>query len=517
MACRKVVLKGPFYLRNKDNRKYPANIIQNATFGPEYLKQQFWKNETFMNRLENVTNTEEIENVLRNEIASLGMNMDNFHRYNFEKQEIEKIDASVAFNLILQLVKRNLNDRKKKKKNENKNTTKKHKLDNTPPPTSNKKVSVTKSNTNLNTGKRKTLTDVSVLMDNIHRDIVIQKEATLSNSLYDIMLPCNIDPENSYIPNFDTSCKGYEMYSMIHNVFEDFNFCVYNGSHKSSNQTVHRSSMSNLYFPSEVGMFVLFHGALIHSGAPSKPEKNINSFNYSADVRFHSYIQKEGGVLDSNNTSTVRRSERRTSLSRYKNHSKDPDAGSSMKFCENLMEIRKNTPRNFECQVCNNVLNSLISKYPIVNRNVSINMSILYDKACKLNPNHPSSEPMYIAGDLEKYGWVVYSGHQMKNVGSSKKIELREELMNFIHSCGKKDWREPQANRLVRTIDTHEIKKLGKIDRIREFYDHMLEDCLRKIPLFGNAIMTERYIIRNSGLTLEQKPHRDFEYKEKNT
>ena len=113
MACRKVVLKGPFYLRNKDNRKYPANIIQNATFGPEYLKQQFWKNETFMNRLENVTNTEEIENVLRNEIASLGMNMDNFHRYNFEKQEIEKIDASVAFNLILQLVKRNLNERKK--------------------------------------------------------------------------------------------------------------------------------------------------------------------------------------------------------------------------------------------------------------------------------------------------------------------------------------------------------------------------------------------------------------------
>ena len=83
--------------------------------------------------------------------------------------------------------------------------------------------------------------------------------------------------------------------------------------------------------------------------------------------------------------------------------------------------------------------------------------------------------------------------------------------MNFIHSSSAKDWRMPQKNRFVRTIDNNP-QSLGNINKITEFYDHMLKDCLRQIPLFDKAVMTERYIIRNGGLALEQKPHRDFEY-----
>ena len=41
----------------------------------------------------------------------------------------------------------------------------------------------------------------------------------------------------------------------------------------------------------------------------------------------------------------------------------------------------------------------------------------------------------------------------------------------------------------------------------------MLHDCLHKIPLFEKAMFTERHVIRNGGLALEQKPHRDFEHK----
>ena len=543
MACRKIVLNGPFYLNNKDNKKYPQNTIENETFGPAFLKEQFWKNETFMTRVDRVQNHEAIENILRNEIASLGMNMDNFYRYNFDEKVMEKIEKQVAFGIILKLVKKNYNDRKRKRKNQTKQIPTKPKLDSSVFSTATKKTCVRKSNTDYNPLTKETMSNTvqltsiqkpcttktnidskhlmkqktsntATLMDNIHHDIVIQKGRTLRSTLYDSMLPFTIDKTNSPNPTFDTSCEAYEMYSMIHNVFEDFNFCVYNGSHKSINQVVHRSSMSNLYFPADVGMFILFHGALIHSGAPSKPDKNINSFNYSADVRFHLYIQKEGIVHDPQISSTKRQSNRKPSLSRYRNHSIDPSAGSSMRFCDNLMEVRKNIPRKFECEICNNALSSLTERYPIVNRTVSIDMSMLYDKACRLNPLHPTNEPLYIAGDLEKYGWVVYSGYQLSSLRRREKLELREELMNFIH-CGK-GWREPQTNRLVCSIDSMEAQQsFDKIKRISEFYNHMLHDCLRKIPLFSKAVMTERYIIRNNGLVLEQKPHRDFEYKVK--
>ncbi len=513
MACRKIVLNGPFYLNNKQNRKYPPNTIQNATFGEHYLREQFWKNETFMNRVHRMENKEEIENILRNETASLGMNMENFHRYNFEENTMEKIDGPVAFSTILQLVMRKYNDKKKKREKKTKQVTKIQKSDNSVHSMSTKMSCITKINIDSNPLKKQTTSNTATLMDNIHEDIVVQNGGTLRTTLYDSMLPFTIDNSKSPKPKFDTSCEAYEMYSMIHNVFEDFNFCVYNGSHKSCGQTLHRSSMSNLYFPEDVGMFILFHGALIHSGAPSKPDKNVNSFNYSADVRFHSYIQKNGTVHDPEITSKKRRSNRNPSLLRYRNHSMDLIAGKSMIFCENLSEITKNTPRKFECEICEKVLSSLRTRYPIVNRTVSINMSILYDKACRLNPTHPTNEPLYIAGDLEKYGWVVYSGYQLTNVSRREKLELRKELMNFIH-CGK-HWRQPQTNRLVRTIDSLEVEQsLDKIKRISKFYNHMLHDCLRKIPLFGNAIMTERYIIRNNGLALEQNPHRDFEYKE---
>ena len=84
--------------------------------------------------------------------------------------------------------------------------------------------------------------------------------------------------------------------------------------------------------------------------------------------------------------------------------------------------------------------------------------------------------------------------------------------MNFIYSNFIKDWRMPQKNRFVRTIDNHP-HSLGNIKKITEFYDHMLHDCLHKIPLFENAMFAERHMIRNGGLALEQKPHRDFECK----
>ena len=513
MACKKIILNGPFYLRNKDNRKYPpGNISDNCQFGVEYLKRTFWKNEDFMSRLDDIYDGGEIESIVRQKIGSLGMNTENFQRYNFDINAMENIPKEDAIEILIHLVKKNSTERKsKKKKLSHKKGTNKHKLENTTSSLSNKKVSMVHSKT-TSTCKNVDISSKKVpLLYNIYDDICMQNVCSDQNILYDKMLPFNIDPDHSPKASFETKCEQYEMYSMIHNVFEDFNFCVYNGSHKSSGQTIHRSSMTNLYFPSDVGMFVLFHGALVHSGAASKTEKDINSFNYSADVRFHSYIQRRSYVHDETSTSSIRRSGRRSALSKYRNHSTDVTASSSIKHCSNVEEVVKNTQRKFLCKICEQTLRELKTRYPIVNNNVCINMSTLYKKALESKKTHEKNKPMYIAGDLEKYGWVVYTGYQTCKLRTKEKEQLRDELMNFIHSSSAKDWRMPQKNRFVRTIDNNP-QSLGNINKITEFYDHMLKDCLRQIPLFDKAVMTERYIIRNGGLALEQKPHRDFEY-----
>ena len=474
MACKKIILNGPFYLRNKNNRKYPPGAISDdCQFGVEYLKRTFWKNEDFMSRLDDIYNGENIENIVRQKIASLGMNTQNFLRYNFDNNSMENIPKEEAIKAILLLVKKNSAERKSNnKKLSYKKLPKKHKMENTTSTSSNKKLSMVDSKTTV-TSKNLDISSKDVpLLCNIYKDICKQNDHSDRNILYDRMLPFNIDPDNSPKPSFETKCEAYEMYSMIHNVFEDFNFCVYNGSHKSSNQTVHRSSMTNLYFPSDVGMFILFHGALVHSGAPSKTEKDVNSFNYSADVRFHSYIQRRDFLEDDTSTTSIRRSGRRSSLANYRNHSTDVTASSSIKHCSNVEEVVKNTQRQFLCQICAQTLTQLKARYPIVNNNVCINMSTLYKKALQSHKTEEKNKPFYIAGDLEKYGWVVYSGFQTSKLRTKEKEELRDELMNFIHSSSSTDWRMPQKNRFVRSIDNNP-QLFGKINKITEFYDNI--------------------------------------------
>ena len=509
MATKKIVLNGPFYLPNNKNRKYPQGIIpKDCQFDSDYLKNTFWKNEYFMSSIDATTSGDGAQFILRNHIASIGMNTNNMHRYNFDVDvlSLENMPKEEAIRLMLQLVNRNLLDRRKKNKEHmSMQCAKKQKLHMENSSSTNNQISIKSEN------KAITSTEAP-LLNNVYKDICILNKTVSNDIACDTMLPSNIDFNHSPKANYEKKCEDYEMYSMIHNVFEDFNFCVYNGSHECSNQILHRSSVTNLYFPSDVGMFILFHGALVHSGAPSKMEKDVNSFNYSADVRFHAHVRRTGFVDDDIKNSSNRRSGRKPSLAKYINHATDASASSSIKHCSNVQEILKNKQREFKCEICKNALTVLQTRYPIVNKHVSINMSVLHKKAFESNPKHPMNKPLCVAGDLEKYGWVVCTGHQITKLRITEKRDSHEELMNFIHSGPTTAWRVPQKNRFVRTIDDN-VHSIGKIENITKFYNHMLCDCLHKIPLFDKAMFTERYVIRNGGLALEQKPHRDFEYK----
>ena len=118
MATKKIVLNGPFFLHNKLNKKYPPGVIaKDCHYDSEYLKITFWKNEDFMSRLDAITTGDGIQFILRNHIASLGMNTNDFQRCNFDNDALEKAPKEEAIRLTLLLVKRHSLERKKNIRN----------------------------------------------------------------------------------------------------------------------------------------------------------------------------------------------------------------------------------------------------------------------------------------------------------------------------------------------------------------------------------------------------------------
>ena len=117
MATKKIVLNGPFFLHNKKNKKHPPGVIaKDCQCDSDFLKNTFWKNEDFMSRIDTTTSGDGVQFILRNHIASIGMNTNNFHRCNFDSNALEKTPKEEAIRVTLQLVNRNSLERKKKRK-----------------------------------------------------------------------------------------------------------------------------------------------------------------------------------------------------------------------------------------------------------------------------------------------------------------------------------------------------------------------------------------------------------------
>ena len=70
-------------------------------------------------------------------------------------------------------------------------------------------------------------------LNKVCNDVCILNKTVAINIWCDKMLPHDIDSTHSPKPNFETKCEEYEMCSMTHNVFEDYNLCGYNCSHKT--------------------------------------------------------------------------------------------------------------------------------------------------------------------------------------------------------------------------------------------------------------------------------------------
>jgi hypothetical protein len=79
--------------------------------------------------------------------------------------------------------------------------------------------------------------------------------------------------------------NNYPCYSMIHSLFEPFEFIVYSVLHLMKREkVVHEISKLKLQFLKDKNFLILFHGKLLHSGAHALPESDVQLFNYQKSL-----------------------------------------------------------------------------------------------------------------------------------------------------------------------------------------------------------------------------------------
>ena len=106
-------------------------------------------------------------------------------------------------------------------------------------------------------------------------------------------IPTYEDFHDKATMNTEVFHDNWNQYSLIHNLYESFDLIVYNDSHKiPDKELTHRHSRVVLHFPSDINMFILFHGNLVHNGASSKFEPD-DSMHYAADLRAFAYVNKK--------------------------------------------------------------------------------------------------------------------------------------------------------------------------------------------------------------------------------
>ena len=186
---------------------------------------------------------------------------------------------------------------------------------------------------------------------------------------------CNFNIRQNHIPTYETfygdqlehGCaldQKWNMYSMIHNLYESYRFVLYNCSHRVANYgTIHYNSRIVLNIPKEPNMFILFHGNLVHSGAASKLEDIPFAMNYASDYRAFAYIDKFG---NEHKNLDVRR--RRRNVIENRGTHEDGITTTTFKCCDK-MKIR-----TIKCKICDANHNSFTT-----NEGFQLNLSEAYD------------------------------------------------------------------------------------------------------------------------------------------
>ena len=310
--------------------------------------------------------------------------------------------------------------------------------------------------------------------------------------------------------------KNWNMFSMIHNLYDSNRLVVYNGSHRVANYgTIHYKSRVVLNFPNEPNMFVLFHGNLVHSGAASKFEDNPFAMNYASDYRAFAYIDKFGNK--NKDKPNPRKCRVQNNKVEKRGTHEDSITTTTFRCCDKL----KGT--DYPCQICDRHNNIFIK-----NDGFTLDLGEAYKEYC----SKPKSKSIYlepIVGDLKQFGWAVYEGIDTRNVVEVGSLfqDLRDLIYRLKIQTGI-DWVQIQnpkpalesrgAGRWQLKISSTHLDPETSASNTNEylksivsFYKKLQIEKLSKIEGFQDVKIDEGHLLRNTGCLSEQKCHKDFE------
>ena len=352
-------------------------------------------------------------------------------------------------------------------------------------------------------------------------------------------------PPNAFINDKDETFE-FPKYSMIHSLFEPFEFIVFSGSHLLKTGTnVHECTKIKLKFPRNKCFFILFHGHLLHCGAQAFPEETEWSFNYIKSMRLFSYVDKD--------------SSRRVRTNAERNNPTGTPSSVStvMTTCGYCSDLCKKHRLNIASkELCADDFTYLetigmggcltidLKKYYDYSRQVkdeipswrkkartemsstnvasippveavpveAVSVEAVTDEAVpdETVPVETPEQTFLVAGDLKTYGWAVYEG---VNIFSGEySSALAHELDVLLRT--KQKWNNIHKNAdntaFRDQMKIEDAPKKTSVQIIDTLFDDILKNKLQRIPGFEDAGLGSKQILRNVGDIHEQYPHCDF-------
>ena len=499
------------YLPRPKNRNYPPNIVPRCAPGLRIIELNITKNRVFIEEfLRQGTKAEKLSLII-NKLTTLGIDRKSviYRDYDDTSQQLQRCSFEhAADSIYTKCVKRKselnfklmnyipVDQYNKSTNHQNKSTPT---ADDTQSPRKRTKI-------NLNDTIADVVNQNNQDQNELLKDLQHEGEKECYINYY--LTSQTIDQVDTIekTPPICMDSNKFKYYSCIHNVTESFNLYVFNGSHRQRGQTLHRSSLINIKIPAEDKFFILFHGHLLHCGAPSKLESSLRSYNYSKDCRLFCYVEKpETNSMESNKRS--KRSQLQDNPNRWivQNHEENAAISPSFSPC--------GYENNGNCEICRKNYRHMNNKnFPFLDNNVVLDIASIYNQM-KTKQNIVSNKPTLVAGNLDKLGWVVYTGTKVNDETIGK---VRMEILDLIYNS-KSNWRDIEGGRKsYRTSGCIGSKakcneEINRTTHINAMYNDILNLCIKKIEGFEKAEILSPSIIMNDGKVKEQKIHRDYE------
>jgi hypothetical protein len=289
-------------------------------------------------------------------------------------------------------------------------------------------------------------------------------------------------------------------YIIHHNLYEAFDLILYNFSHLVSEcYEIHHCTRTKVQIPSDGNFLLIHHGLLLYSETESKKEPNHpSSFNYAMDVRLKSYVQ-----LDPKNSTDTK-----SGLERSKTQNDYTPSRRTFKLCPKF--------DGKDCDHCERVLylrnTSGFQVFDVQQINDSQKMK-------KSRSNKKDSGPHLVCGNVEKYGWAVYTGKDVRKKDAGN-IELKQDITSLIYSKSLVSyWNSydlDHGNKGHRSkldiMNNHEVIQLfsKEINCLNSFFDNIQEQIVMEIDGFGTASMKSKHIVFNEGKVEEGVPKKNI-------